>query len=69
MKDQSQELLFDVIRRIEKLEIETQYLHKFRNLLLKDKDIKPKVQPFILKQILKTFEGQGLNQLKAKVKN
>ena len=37
-KDQSlEELLFDVIERIEESDIRTQCLHKLKNVLLKDK--------------------------------
>jgi len=58
-KDKSQEeLLFDIIKRIEEPEIKTQYLQQLKDLLFKDKFIKSRIQPFSLKQVLKTYEEQ-----------
>ena len=57
--------IFDIIEKIEELEGKAQCLHKFKNLLLKDKIIKSRIQPFSLKQVLETYEGQGSSFLKA----
>ena len=83
-KDQSrEELLFDIIEKIEEPEIKTHCLHKLKNLSLKDKITKSRIQPFSLKQVLETYEGhesslskpvtvkelkQEVNQLKVEVK-
>jgi len=57
-KDQSlEELLFDIIEGIEELDIETQCLHKLKNVLLKDKVAEWGIQPFSLEQVLETYEG------------
>jgi len=52
------ELLFDIIKRMEEPKIKTRCLYKLK---LKDKVIKSRVQPFSLKQILKTYEEQNSN--------
>lgn len=68
-KDQSQEkLLFDIVERIEETKIKHQCLHELKSFLPKNKVIKSRIQPFSVRQLLKIFEGKGLNQLKAKVK-
>ena len=59
-KNQSQEeLIFDIIERIK--EIKTQCLQKLKSLLLQDKIIKSRIQPFRLKQVLKIYEEGNLN--------
>jgi len=53
--------IFDIIEKIEELEGKAQCLHKFKNLLLKDKITESRIQPFSLKKVLETYEGQGSN--------
>jgi len=70
-------------KKIEEPKIKTQCLHKLKILLLKDKATESRIQPFSLKQVLKTYEGhessllklvtikelkQEVNQLKVKIR-